>query len=82
MHCYFSSISRFIIFEIDPFWFILQDCFCKVRDLLENKKWVRMATWDAKEVCIVHFVLYCTHTCDRLKTQKCLGPQKYWNLGE
>lgn len=36
------------------------DCLCKVRDLLENKKWVRMSTWDAKEIEILNHHLFLT----------------------
>lgn len=36
------------------------DCFVKIRDLLNDGKWVRMATWDAKEIDILNQHLFLT----------------------
>lgn len=33
-----------------------QDCYLKVRNLLEGKKWIRQGSWDAKEVRTTHIM--------------------------
>ncbi|XP_062597612.1 obg-like ATPase 1 [Saccostrea cucullata] len=58
------------------------DCLCKVRDLLENKKWVRMSTWDAKEIEILNQHLFLTskpkYLNIALKKNKWLVKIKEW----